>query len=253
MMVSTMLRHATPRAFVLALSWLGSAGVSLRRGKPGRPIKVACVGASITQGFLSTPGHDYPAQVQRLLGDDYEVRNFGKSGRTALKDGKDWASFVKVDASYWQTKQYQDALAYMPDIVVLQFGANDSKDLNWKLHSQDMIPDYSALIQTFKKLASHPTVFVMAAPPVYNDGIYHMNATVVNDVLPDVFVRLSELNDLPKVVDVFGTFKKHCPSLSPNTCDWMSFDGAHPNDKGYRTMAEVVAAAISKTSSVDSA
>ena len=51
--------------------------------------KVACIGNSVTYGF----GHDnpaetsYPSQLAKMLGDDYEVGNFGKSGATLLRKG----------------------------------------------------------------------------------------------------------------------------------------------------------------------
>ena len=42
-------------------------------------IKVACIGDSITSGFtLLNPRRDsYPSLLQKMLGDGYEVRNFG--------------------------------------------------------------------------------------------------------------------------------------------------------------------------------
>lgn len=37
-------------------------------------VNIACVGDSITQGYLSTNGADYPHQLQTMLGSDYKVR-----------------------------------------------------------------------------------------------------------------------------------------------------------------------------------
>ena len=52
-------------------------------------LKVACVGDSITAGHaLADPAHDaYPSQLARLLGDGYEVRNFGVSAATLMDAG----------------------------------------------------------------------------------------------------------------------------------------------------------------------
>lgn len=52
-------------------------------------VKVACVGNSITYGYtLPNPATDsYPSQLQQLLGETYEVGNFGKSGATLLNKG----------------------------------------------------------------------------------------------------------------------------------------------------------------------
>ena len=45
--------------------------------------KVACGGDSITWGFtiIHPAKHGYPAVLQHLLGDGYEVRNFGYNDR----------------------------------------------------------------------------------------------------------------------------------------------------------------------------
>ena len=73
---------------------------------PGPPnasaVVVACVGDSITQGYLSTNGGDYPHQLQGVLGPDYKVINFGAGGRTMLKKG---------DNPYWTTGPLKAALA----------------------------------------------------------------------------------------------------------------------------------------------
>ena len=52
-------------------------------------IKVACVGNSITYGSRveNREQNSYPAQLQRLLGEEYEVVNFGVSATTALYKG----------------------------------------------------------------------------------------------------------------------------------------------------------------------
>lgn len=46
-------------------------------------IKVACVGNSVTygHGIENREKNSYPAQLQRMLGNEYEVANFGKAGR----------------------------------------------------------------------------------------------------------------------------------------------------------------------------
>ena len=56
------------------------------------PIRVACIGDSITYGFglADRAAESYPAQLQRLLNEcfpgGYEVRNFGNSGRGIYLD-----------------------------------------------------------------------------------------------------------------------------------------------------------------------
>ena len=52
------------------------------------PLRVACVGDSITYGHgIRDREHDtYPAILDSLLGDKFDVQNFGVSGTTTLKN-----------------------------------------------------------------------------------------------------------------------------------------------------------------------
>jgi lysophospholipase L1-like esterase len=46
-------------------------------------VRVSCVGDSITAGVCaSNSSTNYPAVLQRLLGDSYTVGNYGNSGKT---------------------------------------------------------------------------------------------------------------------------------------------------------------------------
>ena len=52
-------------------------------------IKVACIGNSITYGYglPDRATQSYPVQLQKMLGESYQVENFGKSGATLLNKG----------------------------------------------------------------------------------------------------------------------------------------------------------------------
>src|SRR5215212_6867855 len=84
------------------------------------PVKVACVGDSITEGTgLASPATEsYPARLQKLLGTNYNVRNFGVSGRTLLKQG---------DFPYWKEAAFTNSRNFGPNIVIIQLGTNDGK------------------------------------------------------------------------------------------------------------------------------
>jgi hypothetical protein len=60
--------------------------VSARRDDKDKRKRIACIGDSITYGYGATaPYESYPANLGRLVGSDYEVRNFGVDGTTAQK------------------------------------------------------------------------------------------------------------------------------------------------------------------------
>src|SRR4051794_21724665 len=74
------------------------------------PVRVACVGDSITHGVGAGTGGAWPDQLDRMLDAAFDVRGFGHSGATVGKADKH---------SYWTQKEYKNALAFRPDVVVL--------------------------------------------------------------------------------------------------------------------------------------
>src|SRR5579885_3646478 len=85
------------RRFLMAVA--AAAGLAAA-GRADDKIRVACVGDSITYGagIKDREHNSYPAQLQKLLGDGYEVRNFGVNGRTLLSKG---------DLPYVKERTYQ--------------------------------------------------------------------------------------------------------------------------------------------------
>ena len=109
-------------------------------------IKVACVGDSITDGagLKDRATESYPGQLQQMLGDGFEVQNFGLGGRTLLERG---------DHPYTKSPKFEAALQFNPDVVIIKLGTNDSKSKNWN-HRRSFIPDYLRLINRFRRLPS---------------------------------------------------------------------------------------------------
>ncbi len=196
---------------------------SLMTARAAEPIKVACVGDSITQGAGAQKGKSYPAQLQGLLGDGYQVGNFGVSGRTLLKKG---------DFPYWKEKKYQDALAMEPAIVVIMLGTNDTKPQNWKFESE-FDADYRELVKSFQSLKSKPKVFVCRPVPVPGIGNYGINEENIQKEIPRVDALAKELGC--GVIDMHAALEKS-PELLP--------DRVHPNTAGAGEMAKAAAKAI---------
>lgn len=108
-------------------------------------IKVACVGNSITygSGVANREVNAYPVKLQGMLGDKYEVGNFGKPGATLLNKGH---------RPYTQQQEYKDALAFAGDIVVIHLGINDTDPRNWPNYRDEFIGDYRALMQSLREV-----------------------------------------------------------------------------------------------------
>ena len=191
--------------------------------RAAEPIKVACVGDSITQGVGAQRGKSYPAQLQGLLGDGYQVGNFGVSARTLLKKG---------DFPYWNEKKYQDAFAMEPAIVVIMLGTNDTKPQNWKFEAE-FEADYRELVKSFQSLKSKPRVFVCRSVPVPGKGNYGINEENIQKEIPRVDALAKELGC--GVIDMHAALAKF-PEMLP--------DRVHPNTAGAGEMAKAAARAI---------
>jgi lysophospholipase L1-like esterase len=186
-------------------------------------IKVACVGNSITEGAAIEAGKKYPDQLQTLLGDGYEVRNYGLGGRTLLKKG---------NRPYWNEPKYQEVLQWAPDIVIIKLGTNDSKPANWQ-YKDSFVSDYIAFVESFKQLASHPRVYVCFPIPAYDNKFTISGAVIKNEIIPDV--RKVAKKTRSKIIDLYH------PLLGKPE---VLYDGVHPNAAGATIMANVVYKAI---------
>ncbi len=187
------------------------------------PVRVACVGDSITQGVGAEKGKSYPSQLQALLGDKWQVKNFGVSGRTLLKKG---------DHPYWNEKAFKDAQDFKPEVVVIMLGTNDTKPQNWA-HHDEFYPDYKDLVETFKNLPSKPRIFICRPCPVPGAGNYGINETNVGLEIPLLDQLASEEN--AGIIDMHAALLDK-PQLLP--------DRVHPNTAGAGVMAQTVADAL---------
>lgn len=184
-------------------------------------VKVACIGNSITFGYgIKDRIKDaYPAQLGRMLGENYEVRNFGVSGRTLLTKG---------NMPYVKTGAYQRALEFEPDIVIIKLGTNDSKPYNWEFGSE-FKGDYLKLIESFEGLKSKPTIHLCLAVPVIKSGLKISDKIVEKEINPLIkeIAKEKKLN----LIDLFT------PLLGKNDC---YADNIHPNGKGAGKLAKII-------------
>ncbi len=197
--------------------------LTLITARPAEPNQVACVGDSITQGVGAKAGQSYPSQLQSLLGDGYQVGNFGVSGRTLLKKG---------DFPYWKEHRYQAALAMEPAIVIIMLGTNDTKPQNWK-HEAEFDADYRELVKSFQSLKSKPKVFVCRPVPVPGKGNFGINEENIRKEIPRVDALAKELGC--GVIDMHAALEEF-PEMLP--------DRVHPNTAGAGEMAKAAAKAI---------
>ena len=190
------------------------------------PIKIACIGDSITFGaaIKERKKNCYPAQLQNLLGDGYAVHNFGVNAATLLKKG---------DKPYWKLKQFKAAQELQPDIVIIKLGTNDTKPHNWK-HKDDYQPNYTEMIETFRSLDSEPTIYICYPAPVVGERWGISDKTVTKEVIP-LLDKIAEKTETP-IIDLYAPLKDK-PELLP--------DKVHPNAEGAAIIAQTIADILS--------
>ncbi|HEV2478313.1 MAG TPA: GDSL-type esterase/lipase family protein [Puia sp.] len=191
-----------------------------------QPVKVACLGASITAGArLPHPETQaYPQQLQKLLGGGYHVTNYGVSSATLLRKG---------DLSYWSTSAYQSALRSQPDIVTIDLGGNDSKLIN-RIYADELLKDGADLIRSFSCGGRHPRIIILLPLPCFlADTTQIYDRVIVREIIP----RLQQLaaSFHAEVLDL------HTPFVDKES--WFG-DKIHPDERGAALTAEKLAELI---------
>ena len=122
-------------------------------------IKVACVGNSVTygHGIENREKNSYPAQLQRMLGNEYEVANFGKSGATLLRKGH---------RPYNEQEECKAALDFAADRVVIHLGLNDTDPRDWPNYRDDFTKDYLTLIDAFRQANPKCEIWICRLTPI---------------------------------------------------------------------------------------
>lgn len=123
------------------------------------PLKVACIGDSITAGFLlADPATQaYPAQLQTLLGTNYVVRNFGHSGSGVLLTTKRPNGEFRAFRRY---PEHRAALEWHPDIVICNLGINDCGDFRKPGMPEQFIANYTTLLRDYLALEKPPRLYL---------------------------------------------------------------------------------------------
>ena len=212
-------------------------------------IRVACIGNSITEGFgIDMCGaYGYPAELQKILGKDYWVKNFGVSSRTMLNKG---------DYPYMNELAWQDAQAFKPDVVLIKLGTNDSKPENWQ-YGAEFRQDLEQMILTLRpdlaqpvgkkakkvKKAKNavpqpvkPKIYLCTPIPAFKPTWNISDAVITSEIIP-IQQEVAKKYGL-EVIDLH--------TLYAQDGDKMLDDGIHPDGKGAHRLAEIIANELKK-------
>lgn len=191
--------------------------------------KVACVGNSVTYGYLLSDREQnaYPAQLQRLLGEGYEVGNFGHSGATLLRHGH---------RPYDKLPEFRQALDFKADIVVIHLGLNDTDPRNWPHYSDEFIPDYRALIDSFRTANPKARIWICRMTPIFHSHPRFQSGTRDwHGLIQERIGQIAATTEGVGLIDLYEPLHAR-PDLFP--------DALHPNPEGAGILARTVYGAI---------
>ena len=193
--------------------------------QPGKK-KIACIGDSITFGAGVRGKYEktWEYTLQQKLGDDYQVLNYGISGRTLLKSG---------DYPYTDEKFYSITKELLADIYIIMLGTNDSKPYNWKEAAYEK--ELEDFIKEYNSLNNQPKVLLMTPPACYEDpklGMvgYDINGDIIHTKIYETVIKIAEKLNL-EYIDLHR--------FTVNHNEWFD-DGVHPNAGGNRCIGEFI-------------
>lgn len=193
-------------------------------------IRIACIGNSITDGsgIDMRAVYGYPAQLQKLLGEKYHVRNYGVGARTMLNKG---------DHPYMRELAWREALEFNPNIAIIKLGTNDSKSHNWQ-YKDEFASDMQQMIDSLKKLPARPKIYLVY-PLIASNSVRpgEINNEIIEKEILPIINKLAKKNRCT-IIDMRNRLTSQK--------DFMLSDGIHPTAKGATEMARAVAEVVTK-------
>ena len=211
-------------AGALALTLVFVPADARRKPKVEPKIKVSCVGNSITYGMrLEDREHEsYPARLQEMLGDRYEVANFGKSGATLLRHGH---------RPYFEQEEFRQAMAFAGDIVVIHLGINDTDPRNWPHYQDEFVGDYLALIDSLRSVNPQARFLIARMTPICSNHSRFISGTKTwHGQIQEAIETVAHAAGA-ELIDFYGPLYPY---------PWMFPDAVHPDAEGAGILAKTV-------------
>ena len=188
---------------------------------------IACIGDSITYGagVNGKTNQTWEYFLNEIIGDDYQVINYGISGRTLQNEG---------DYPYKKDKFYKESLECKAETYIIMLGTNDAKPYNWNENRyKDQL---DCFCREYINLANHPQVILMTPPQCYVDPkIGKVGFDIEEETIDNHIVDI--VNNGLHIIDLHQYTQNHE--------DWF-VDGVHPNELGNQESAKYIAINLPK-------
>lgn len=187
--------------------------------------RIACIGDSITFGAgvaQTRKEHAWTFVWNRLLGDGFQVLNYGVSGATLQKEG---------DFPYHKVGFLKRLPKARPELIVLMLGTNDAKPYNW--NEKRFIREYEVLLKDLMEAGWPHRLVLMTPPEAFPEettGIvgYDIDPGPIEGSIRQAVFSMGDRYGL-QVIDLYALTKDHTEYFD---------DGVHPNIEGNRVIAE---------------
>ncbi len=201
----------------------------------GSTVKIACIGDSITYGYgiADQKNDSYPAQLAAMLGEGYEVGNFGQSGSYALPADNQY-NVKDAKLYYRNTTVYRNSLKFGADVVIIMLGTNDIRSMSCDGAKSALVAALKSLAEEYAALPTVKKVFVASC--IYT---------------PSVDVRTFSNGELARLIKQAAE-EAHCTYIDVygQTRSYMEVhhhqgtDRVHPLAEGATQIAKAVYAAL---------
>ena len=220
-MISTLLASTLSLALFLSLPATAD--------EPGRPLRLVIIGDSTVCNY-PTNGlqRGWGQFIQGYLKEDVTVINLAKSGRSTK-------TFIREGL-------WQKALAEKPDVILIQFGHNDSHAPT-KPEATDARTDYRDYLRRYiadtRAAGATP---ILVTPMVRRD--FDSDGKLKDNLLPyaEAMKQVGREQHVA-VIDLHATSRELVESLGPEACAELASkpgDSTHFNAKGAAAMARLV-------------
>jgi len=222
-------RHFVAPAMVLLLTAFlstASAGEQVRRGTP---LRIFCMGDSITEGYGLTNANGkqamaelgYPARLREIMGTQATVSHYGVGGTTYFRNGPH-----PFEKTAW--------LAYLklanPDVVIMAFGTNCSRTNTWPVLRDQYADDIRWTMAQIRAVNTNAAIYICLPPPAYS-GTWAVSESTIRDAVIPALRKVAEQEHC-NTIDLHTALANH-PELFPDTI--------HPNEAGMKQIARTIA------------
>lgn len=156
-----------------------------------KPIKIACVGSSLTYGLhmANRSKNSFPIQLQYLLGNKYAVINYGVPGAIVFQG---------------YNEQVKNVVSAHADIIIINFGSYETGE-NLQNRRADFEASYASIIDSLRMSNKHARIILLKEPPAFNSDSTIINPRLIKHHINPAIERLAFKYNA-EIIDLYSTF-----------------------------------------------